>query len=335
MASESERMTSSNPPRRRRYARFLWLPLLLVLLGIAYTLAWMHFAGVIRQRVEATLAALRETGATADCADHEVHGFPLRFILRCKSIRYVDPASASVFSAASMLAFATIYDPRRIHIRLAAPALVQAPNTGPIVVHWKRMQGELFPPLGHDASVEIRGKMLVAERTQAEPIFTVTSMRGRASMAGADVDLRSHFEGLDFGPSLPDLEALPPLSGDADVTVAGGAGLALHDVRSFRGRSAQIQKLMLAPSDDASVTVKGRASVDEEGRLDADLTVRLSNPQELAAALKLAFPEEAKDIDRGLALVSALGNDPMVPVTIREGRVTVGFFPVGRVPALP
>ena len=31
MASESERMTSSNPPRRRRYARFLWLPLLLVL----------------------------------------------------------------------------------------------------------------------------------------------------------------------------------------------------------------------------------------------------------------------------------------------------------------
>ena len=168
MASESERMTSSNPPRRRRYARFLWLPLLLVLLCIAYTLAWMHFAGVIRQRVEATLAALRETGATADCADHEVHGFPLRFILQCKSIRYVDPASASVFSAASMLAFATIYDPRRIHIRLAAPALVQAPNTGPIVVHWKRMQGELFPPLGHDASVEVRGKMLVAERTQAE-----------------------------------------------------------------------------------------------------------------------------------------------------------------------
>jgi hypothetical protein len=328
-------MTSSNPPRRRRRVFFLWLPLLLVLLGIAYTLAWMHFAGVVRQRVEATLAALRETGATADCADHEVHGFPLRFILQCKSIRYADPAGASVISAASMRASATIYDPRSIHIRLAAPALVQAPNTGPIVVHWKKMEGELFPPLGRDASVEVRGEMLVAERTQAEPIFTVAFMRGKASTAGADADLKSHFEGLEFGPSLPDLEALPPLSGDADVTVAGGAGLALRDVQSFRGRSAKIGKLLLAPSDDASLTVKGRASVDEDGRLDADLMVRLRNPQELAAALKLAFPEEAKNIDRGLALISALGNDPMVPVTIREGHVTVGFFPIGRIPTLP
>ena len=76
-------------------------------------------------------------------------------------------------------------------------------------------------------------------------------------------------------------------------------------------------------------------SVDQEGRLDADLRVRLRNPREIAAALKLAFPDEAKDIDRGLALISALGNDPMVPVTIREGRVTVGFFPVGRIPPLP
>ena len=36
-----------------------------------------------------------------------------------------------------------------------------------------------------------------------------------------------------------------------------------------------------------------------------------------------------------VAFLSALGNDPMVPVTIREGRVTVGFFPVGRIPPLP
>jgi hypothetical protein len=328
-------MTSSNRPRRRRYAFLIWLPLLLVLIGIAYTFAWMHLAGVVRSRVEGTLAALRATGATADCADHEVRGFPLHFILRCKSIRYADPASASVISAASMRATATIYNPRHIHIGLAAPAEVRMPGIGPIVVHWRKMQGELFPPLGREAAVEIHGEMLVAERTQAEPIFTVASMRGKASAVGEDADLGSRFDGLEFGPSLPNLEALPPLSGDADILVAGGAGLALQDARSFRGRSVQIKKLMLSPSDDASVTVKGRASVDEEGRLSADLKVRLRNPQELAAALKLAFPEAAREIDNAAAMVAMLGGNPLVPVTIREGKVTVGFIPLGRIPTLP
>jgi hypothetical protein len=335
MASEAERMTSSNRPRRRWLKLFLWLSLLLVLIGVAYTFAWMHLAGVVRLRVDKTLSALRETGATADCADREVHGFPLHFILRCKSIRYVDPASDSVVSAASMRAVATIYDPRRIHVGLAAPAEVQMPGLGPIVVHWSKMEGELLPPLGRDAAVEIRGEMLAAERTQSEPIFTVASMRGVASAVGEDADLRSHFEGLEFGSAFPDFEALPSLSGDADLVVAGGADLASRDARSLRGRTVQIKKVMLSPGDDAGVTVKGRASVDDMGQLDADLRVRLRKPQELAAALKLAFPELAREIDNATAMVSMLGNDPLVPVTIRKGRVTVGFFPLGRIPPLP
>jgi hypothetical protein len=334
MASEAERMTSSNRPRRR-LRLFLWLPLLLVLIAAAYTFAWMHLAGVVRLRVEKTLSALRETGATADCADREVHGFPLHFILRCKSIRYADPVSESVVSAASMRAVATIYDPRRIHIGLAAPAEVRMPGLGPIVVHWRKMEGELLPPLGRDAAVEIHGEMLVAERTQSEPIFTVASMRGAASAVGEGADLKGHFEGLEFGSPLPDFEALPSLSGDADLIVAGGAGLASRDARSLRGRTARIRKIMLSPGDDAGITVKGSASVDDMGQLDADLKVRLRKPQELAAALKLAFPEMAREIDNAAAMVSMLGNDPLVPVTVRRGRVTVGFFPLGRIPPLP
>jgi hypothetical protein len=30
-----------------------------------------------------------------------------------------------------------------------------------------------------------------------------------------------------------------------------------------------------------------------------------------------------------------LGSDPLVPVTIRKGKVTVGFIPLGRIPPLP
>jgi hypothetical protein len=313
----------------------LWLALLLVVLGVGYTLAWMHLAGLVRERVETTLAALRQTGASADCSDREVHGFPLHFVLYCKSISYADPASAAVVAVASMHATADIYNPQRVRIALAAPAELQVPGTGPIVVHWRTMHGELFPPLGRDAAIEVSGEQFTAEQAQSEPLFNVASMHGSVRMAGADADLKGSFDGLQFGPSLPDLGDLPSLSGSTDVVVEGGANLAFKDARSFRGRSAEIRKLTLSPSDDASITVKGAASVDQEGRLDADLRVRLRNPREIAAALKLAFPDEAKDIDRGLALISALGNDPMVPVTIREGRVTVGFFPVGRIPPLP
>jgi hypothetical protein len=97
----------------------------------------------------------------------------------------------------------------------------------------------------------------------------------------------------------------------------------------------QIKKITLSPGDDAVVTVKGRASVDDMGQLDADLRIRLRKPEELAAALKLAFPELTKEIDNAAAIVSVLGSDPLVPVTVRKGRVTVGFFPIGRIPLLP
>ena len=58
----------------------LWFVALLVLIGVVYTFAWMRLADVVRSRVEGTLTALRAMGATADCANHEVRGFPLHFI---------------------------------------------------------------------------------------------------------------------------------------------------------------------------------------------------------------------------------------------------------------
>jgi hypothetical protein len=314
---------------------FLLFAALLVLIGVAYTFAWMHLAGVVRSRVELTLAALRETGATADCADRDIHGFPLRFVLECKSIRYADPAGGSVITAASMRATAAVYNPRRILIDLAEPALLQAPGIGPIVLHWHKMQGRLLPPLGGDAAIAIHGEALVAERTQSEPLLAVASLRGSAKAAGVDADLGLHFDGLEFGPSLAELGALPPLSGDAELVATGGADLIFGEVRSFRGRSAKIRELTLSPGDDTSITVKGRASVDDQGRLDANLKVRLRKPQELAAALKIAFPDEAKEIDNAVAMVSMLGNDPLVPVTIHNGKISVGFFPLGRIPPLP
>ena len=79
-----------------------------------------------------------------------------------------------------MRASADIYDPRRIRIEIAEPALVKAPAVGQVVVHWREMHGELFPPLGGDAAISIDGKALVAERAQAEPMLTIASMHGMA-----------------------------------------------------------------------------------------------------------------------------------------------------------
>ncbi len=63
-------MTSSNLPRRRRRSVLIfWFAVLIVLIGVAYTFAWMRLADVVRSRVEGTLAALRATGATAAAAD--------------------------------------------------------------------------------------------------------------------------------------------------------------------------------------------------------------------------------------------------------------------------
>jgi hypothetical protein len=68
--------------------------------------------------------------------------------------------------------------------------------------------------------------------------------------------------------------------------------------------------------------------------VNAELTVTIRNPKAVATALAETFPEQRKQIEQGLVGLSFLGTETAMPLKIVDGQASLGFIPLGRVPAV-
>jgi hypothetical protein len=100
-----------------------------------------------------------------------------------------------------------------------------------------------------------------------------------------------------------------------------------------------VRTLSLA-SGTARLAVAGNVVIDQEGRLDGTLDVTVTDPAALAALIAQLLPPDSPLPSALAGAVTAFGRDDgkggrTVPVTIRRGRATTGFIPLGRLPRLP
>ena len=150
---------------------------------------------------------------------------------------------------------------------------------------------------------------------------------------GADLDLAARFTGLAFDPAVVDGRSVPPLSGEADISLADGVKLlgegAAHDLR---GRSGVVRSLRSPSAQRARCKCRAPSRSSADGLIDATLKVSLVEPNSLAASLSQVFPEEADKIDQALVGLTFLGNQPSMPLRISKGMVSLGFIPLGKIP---
>ncbi|TGS90966.1 DUF2125 domain-containing protein, partial [Mesorhizobium sp. M8A.F.Ca.ET.213.01.1.1] len=85
---------------------------------------------------------------------------------------------------------------------------------------------------------------------------------------------------------------------------------------------------------EARITVSGPLSVDAEGLIDAELTIKLRDPKAVAAILGGAIPERKSEIEQGFAGLAILGNEPSMPLRIVKGKASLGFIPLGKIKAV-
>ncbi len=106
----------------------------------------------------------------------------------------------------------------------------------------------------------------------------------------------------------------------------------------LRGHSGTINQAFLSMPNGAMISLSGPFSVDDEGRIDADVKLTLVNPQSLAQAGQTMFPEQSGNIPTILFALSAMPKDangnPTMEIAIRKGRMRAGFIPLGRLPSL-
>lgn len=330
-------MASSDARKPNYSRRFFWWAVFIVVLFGGYSAGWYYFAGRLQAEVAGAVGALNGNGRTADCANPQVNGFPFRIGVFCDAVAYEDGRRGVYARAGNFRSLAQIYQPTRAIAELDGPLEVGAPGLSPLAFDWDGLRASVsmgmpIPRLVSVVAEDLSGRTNPAAG-DAMPLFRAEHAEGHLRPNGEDVDWAGSFRALQVDPAAADGRSLPPLDGSVDATIVDGLDLFRSDLRSLRGRSAEIRSLALS-TGDGGVTLAGPVSVDANGLVNAEFTVTIRNPKSVATALAETFPEQRKQIEQGLVGLSFLGTETAMPLKIVQGQASLGFIPLGRVPAV-
>lgn len=322
------------PPREANYARrFLWLGAVILVAIALYTGAWFWAAGRLEREANAAVANLDRDPVRAECANLHAAGYPFRIGLFCDRVSFRDEERGAGVEAGAFRSAAQVYNPFLVVGEIDGPAKVQAPDMPPLELAWDVLKASvrLDRPLPERVSVEARA--LKASGSDGL-LASADDVQGHLRPNQRDLDLAASFRGLTLAPELLDGRTLPKLAGSANATLTGGVAWVLGRSRSLRGQAGIVRDLRLIVSEKSSLSLSGPFSVDDKGLLDADLTLALTGPAEMAEFLASAVPEQADTIRTGFSGLAMLGDKPSVPLKIEKGKVRLAFVQLGRVPPL-
>src|SRR5690606_6344068 len=134
--SERTAMSSSSQNRSPYSRRIFWLTSLVVAAGIIYTAVWYYSAQMLEKRVQTTLERLNGDGMRAHCEEPDIHGYPFRLGVRCRTVFYEDGKEGVSFLAGAVETAANIYDPTHVVMKLDSPATVFLPFLAPLHLRW-------------------------------------------------------------------------------------------------------------------------------------------------------------------------------------------------------
>lgn len=336
MGNESRAMASSQQvPSRRRRGFLLWIVVLLAVLFGLYSAGWFHAADRIRSEVRETISALNARGIAADCVNLRVDGYPLRLAVDCDGLAYEDAAGGIAASAGELSAVTSLAKPLLVEASLRGPLRTISPGLPPLWLDWDELKADtrLFWPLPRSlvlAADGLSGQTDPADDSDPMPLFNAANAEVELRPDGADIAYAGRFEQLEIAAEALGGRTLPPLDGTGAATLEDGVALLRSGQKSLRGRSVEIAEAELS-SGEAHVFVSGTAAVDAEGLVDADLQIRLRNPQAVAAILATAIPEQAGKINQGFTALSMLGSEPSLPLKVVKGKAVLGFIPLGTI----
>jgi hypothetical protein len=330
---------SSSQERKPNYRRrFMWLGVFIVLLFGGYSAAWFYGAAKLEAVAAQAIAGLNRNGTSADCANPVARGFPFRIGLYCDSVRFEDTPQKVAASAAAFRSAAQVYDPFQIVAELDSPARLSVPGGADFAFNWSNLRAgaRLSMDFPEHASAEVTS--LTAEANPgaaaATSLFSIGAAEAHMRKSGDDLDLAASFADADIDPKLLNGGDLPPIAGQADLTIKDGVNLVRFGKGSLRGHSGTIRMLSISSGEAAGLSLTGPFSVASDGLVDADLTVTVRDPQALSVLLAKAFPTAAGQIRASFAGLAALGDSPTMPLKVSKGRATLGFIPLGELPPL-
>ena len=328
-------MTSSDERSPNFRRRLFWLAAFLVMLFAVYSAGWFYLANRLKTEADQAVARLGSKGIAAGCANLTVSGYPLSFAVSCDNLAYEDDAKKIAASTGNFNAVAQIIQPLSPVADVRGPLRTSVPGMPPLWIDWDQLHAtvKLSWPLPRRVSLQaagLSGQTDPADDSDPAELFYAANAAGQLEPKGPDVTYTGSFSDLEINANAIGGRVLPALDGGGEATVKNGLALIAAPPKSLRGQAVDIARLDLS-SGTAHVSVSGPISVDADGLIDANLTIKLKDPKAVAAILGGAAPEHKSEIEQGFAGIAMLGSEPSLPLKIVKSKASLGFIPLGKI----
>ncbi len=316
----------------------IWL---VVLAAGAWGGYWFVGSRAVEKGATAWFAEQADAGRVARNEGLEVRGFPNRFDLTVTAPEFYDPATGYGWRGPFLQVFSLTYQPWKV-IAAFPPEQVISTPTGHVTLTSDKMQASavLAPaqPFGVDRTVLV-GDGLALASSLGWTAGAETFRFATKSLSDDGLEHEIGMEALEVTPDARLLAALPDLPATVEKlrldAVVGLAGT--REAPSVTGVDV---KEMLLLWGDVALYGKGRLAANADGLAEGRIDLRLTNWRELlplAVSSGLVTTETLPTWERALSLLAAQsgdGSDLALPLTMQNGRMSLGPVPIGPAPRM-
>jgi hypothetical protein len=303
-----------------------------VLIGAAWTGLWYFLANMTQSGIDEAIAREAKAGHEFSCGSRQLSGFPFRILVRCDQakLELAAPDGKTVVALPNLSGRAEISDPLHLVVEAQGPLSIEAPGRPSAEVAWKSLQASTALGVGgfpqRDLVIEApvlrvrEGQNMIASNADRLE-FRVHRDPARPAEEDA-VEATAQLTRLvsPFANALSGEDA--PADAQLVMSISQASTLLPHEQEQpqpplerwrLAGGALHLGKLTVAKAT-LKAEVSGDLRLDEQHRLAGRVQPSIEGAQTLLA--RLGLPPAAAGL---------LGK---LPVTLANGRVTVGFLAV-------
>ena len=343
MASTASQDQGAKKPNYAR--RIKWLGIITAILMLAFTGGWFYLANLGEKQIDVALAKANTGAQKIACGNRSIKGYPFRFGLFCDTVVFEQTSKGLRVAAGALRTAAQVYNPWQLVAELDGPAQIDAPGLQPLEINWSLLHSSVRAnrPLPDRVSVEaknldisIRGQSGARSRA-----IIADYAAGHMRIEDKDVAFAGEVDDLLVDPAVTPGREIPLLAASYDALLTDGARVLTSRPKNareaLRGVSGIIRSARVIFKDGGTLELSGPLSIGADGLVDGDVNIKFADGEKLGSALAKIAPEAASVIQPSLSAASvAAGKDKeaSLTLTIRKGKVSAGFFPIGKIPAI-
>lgn len=327
-----------------RHKLLMLIASIFVITGLV-VFGWHWGAGQLQSLVGNRIRDVADQGKTITCNNLDIKGFPFRIGLHCSNTSYDDNNRRLGFTAGEFRSTAQAYRPNHVISELDGPMIITG-KSNHIEASWKILRSSAFIDFTSLSRTSI-------EATELGIKTNLVDMPGLKTIDAENLQfhIRQNEENLDFAANgfnivLGNLQSSSPIK-IADInffaTVINGAKALRYtndgERLSLRGSDITLYDFSITPLNDTKVSLSGPLSISQQGLISGDLNLKIVNIDGLRPFIKNIDAEFAESFSQITQILSSLTTSDTqgefsIKLSLRNGRVQAGLFPLGSIPAI-